>query len=423
MSFEGDAAVASHAAVASLGAGQARALGLPERPPFVLATGVRDVVGSPGFKLTAQWLDSGQPVAVLRQGAFLDTARGRFLVPEPLFSAVELADRFEGGTIELPEHWAALARFRRLLDADSADIGDAVEMSAFLSGLRIYTGAALSLSLSGTGDDVELDPVLFDGDTTSAAEDDGRILAESDGMLPTHLLHAFQRDPRTGFRAFAKAKSSYLLGRSTYLVVDDDLETALQVVREKQRAAPAERRAFAANPRAAIVERLAEKASDGHAGSDSGLDIGEAFDEHIEARAGAVFVETPEYADRAVGIGLWERPSLDFVPHTPNVWLPETFALDLGGVRVRLDSDTVRDLRDRVDRAIETNQSHVEYQGGRIPATAEVREKLASVIGAERPAGSGDDGKPGTDDREGEDPPLRTVVLVHENFVERELVP
>ena len=195
------------------------------------------------------------------------------------------------------------------------------------------------------------------------------------------------------------------------------------MVREKQRAAPAERRAFAANSRAAIAERLAEKASDGHAGSDSRLDIGEAFDEEIEARAGALFVETPEYADRAVGIGLWERPSLDFVPHTPNVWLPETFSLELGGVRVRLDSDTVRELRDRVDQAIETNQSHVEYQGGQIPATAEVREKLASVIGAERPAGSGDDGKPGTDDREGEDPPLRTVVLVHENFVEESWSP
>ena len=184
VNFEGDAAFASHAAVASLGADQARALGLPERPPFVLATGVRDIVGSPGFKLTAQWLDSGQPMAARRQGAFLETAKGRFLIPEPLFSAVELADRFEGGAIELPEHWAALARFRRLLDADRADVGDAVEMSAFLSGLRIYTGAALSLSLSGTGDDVEFEPVLFDGDTTSAAKDDGRILAESDGMLP-----------------------------------------------------------------------------------------------------------------------------------------------------------------------------------------------------------------------------------------------
>ena len=421
--FEEDAVVASHAAVASLGANQARALGLPERPPFVLATGVRGIVGSPGFKLTAQWLDSEQPFAAYRQGAFLETAGDLFLIPEPLFSAVELADGFEGGAIELPDHWAALARFRRLLDAASSEVGDATEMSAFLSGLRIYTGAALSLSLSGTGDNVGFDPVLFDGDATSAAKDDGRILAERDGILPANLLRAFQRHSRTGFQAFAAAKSSYLLGRNTYLIVDDDLETALQVVREKQQAEPAERRAFAANPRAAIAERLAEKASSGPPDTESDLDIGEAFDEDIEARAGALFVETPEYADRAVGIGIWQEPSLGFVPHTPNVWLPETFALELGGVWVRLDFDTVRELRNKVDHALETNQPHVDYQEQRIPATPEVREKLANTVGTERPAESADSGKPGIQGRDDGELPLRMVAFVHENFVEENWSP
>ena len=133
-------------------------------------------------------------------------------------------------------------------------------MSGFLRGLRIYTGAALSLALSGADDDVDFDPVLFDADTARKAADDGRPLAESDGMLPGEMLRTFQQHARTGFRAFDAAKRSYLLGANTYLIVDDDVETALQVVREKQRAGSAERRAFAANPRAAIAERLAGKA-------------------------------------------------------------------------------------------------------------------------------------------------------------------
>ena len=182
-----------------------------------------------------------------------------FLIPDPQYSLAELADAFEAGSVDLPDHWDALARFRRLLDSDHEG-GDPVEMSAFLRGLRIYTGTALSLTLSGTADDLDFDPVLFDTETAKEAEEDGRALSERDGMLSAELLEAFQSHERTGFRAFESAKRSYLLARQTYLIVDDDLKTALQVVREKQQAGPAERRAFAANPRAAIAERLAAQA-------------------------------------------------------------------------------------------------------------------------------------------------------------------
>lgn len=421
--FQSNRIVASHAAVAALGAAQARTLGLPSRPPFVLSTDTNGVIGSPGFKLTAHWLDTGQPVTSRRRGAFLETAKGTFLIPEPLFSIIELADGFDADAVDLPEHWAALARFRRLLDPDDAS-GDPAEMSGFLRGLRIYTGSALSLALSGADDDVDFDPVLFDADTTRKAADDGRPLAESDGMLTGDMLRTFQRHARTGFRAFDAAKRSYLLGGNTYLVVDDDIEAALQVVREKQQAGPAERRAFAANPRAAIAERLAEKtrARDGEARPEDE----DTREEELEARAAALFVETPEYADRAIGIGIWEKPSLDFLPHTPNVWLPEIFALELGGVWVRLDEDAVTELRKMVDAAIDAGAPEVDYKGQRIPATEEVRSKLAGTVGTERPEDGPNDEASG-DDRDGEGreegQPRRTVVLVHANFVEENWSP
>ena len=418
--FKDDRIVASHAAVATLGAAQARALGLPGRPPFVLSTDTSGVIGSPRFKLTARWLDAGQPVTSHRRGAFLETAKGTFLIPEPLFSAIELADGFDAGDVDLPEHWAALARFRGLLDPDDAN-GDPAEMSGFLRGLRIYTGAALSLALSGADDDVDFDPVLFDADTARKAADDGRPLAESDGMLTGEMLRTFQQHARTGFRAFDAAKRSYLLGANTYLIVDDDVETALQVVREKQRAGPAERRAFAANPRAAIAERLAGKARmrDGEARQ---VDE-DTREEETEARAAALFVETPEYADRAIGIGIWEKPNLDFLPHTPNVWLPETFAIELGGVWVRLDEEAVAELRKAVDAAIETGAPGVNYRGQRIPATEEVRDKLAGAVGIERPKDGPNDVASG-DGEDGEEKQLRrTVVVVHENFVEENWSP
>ena len=421
--FENDRIIASHAAVAALGAAQARALGLPGRPPFVLSTDTSGVISSPDFKLTTRWLDADRPITTHRRGAFLETAKDTFLIPEPLFSAIELADDFDAGVVDLPEHWVALARFRRLLDPDDGAHDDPAEMSGFLRELRIYTGAALSLTLSGAADDVDFDPVLFDADTARQAEDEGRPLVESDGMLTEEMLRTFQRHARTGFRAFDTAKRSYLIGRNTYLIVDDDVETALQVVRQKQRAGPEERRAFAANPRAAIAEGLAGKART-HDGEVRHEDE-EAREEEAEVRAAVLFVETPEYADRAIGIGLWEKPNLDFMPHTPNVWLPEIFALELGGVWIRLDEEAVSELRNAIDTAIEAGVAEVDYKGQRIPATKEVRDKLAGIVGIEKPGPSPEDDTSGNgdEDDDGKEPPRPTVVVVHENFVEENWSP
>ena len=415
--IEVDRVVATHGAVAALTAGQARSLGLPGHPPFALAADTSGVIGSVSFELYARWTDGGRPVVARRRGAFLETAEGVFLIPDPQFSLVELADAFEAGSVELPDHWDALARFRRLLDSDQMH-SDPVEMSAFLRGLRIYSGTALSLTLSSTPDDLDFDPVLFDDAAPRAAAEEGRSLSERDGMLSAGLLETFQSHGRTGFRAFGTAKRSYLLGRQSYLIVDDDLETALQLVREKQQAGPAERRAFAANPRAAIAERLAARADRSTVDAD-----GEVADEDIEARVADLFVETPEYADRAIGIGLWQPPTLDFLPRPSNEWLPESFALELGGVWVNLTPETVAILRDKVDAAIDEGASHVAYQGDQIPATREVREKLASVVAAEAPEPIPDDGISDPSAREDQERADRTVVIVHENFVEENWAP
>ena len=405
---------AAHFAVASLDMKQARALGLPGRPPYVFTADTAGVIGSPEFTLSVRWLDAGTPIPARRRGAFLETPRGVYLIPEPLFSATELADGFDAGAVDLPGHWAALADFRRILDPEAGG-ADSADLSRFLQDLRIYTGAALSLALTGTPDDMDFDPVLYNAETANDAADEGRSLTEKDGMLPEEQLRIFQRHARTGFRAFSAAKRSYLLGRNTYLIVDDDLETVLQVVREKQRAGPEERRAFAANPRAVIVERLAELSRARGDGTDRAeADAGE---EDAEARAAVLFIETPEYADRAIGIGLWEKPPLEFLPHVPNVWLPETFALELGGVWVHLDREAVADLRKKVDQAIEEGEAHVEHRGQRIPATAEVQKKLSDAIGTERPAGENDDGKDETAKGK-QEAPGKIVVNVEQNFVE-----
>ncbi|MCY4610488.1 MAG: SNF2-related protein [Gammaproteobacteria bacterium] len=418
--FEDERLVASHAAIAALRTSQARSLGLPARPPFAFSADASGVIGSPNFKLVTRWLDAGRPVPAHRSGTFLETSQGEFLIPEPLYSAVELSERFDAGKVDLPEHWAVLSHFRNLLEPSIDSDSSPIELSRFLQGLRIYTGVALSLALDEVDGEIGFEPILFDSEASRKALDEGLPLTERDGMLPEDLLHAFQKDPATGFRAFDAAKRSYLLGQNTYLVVDDDIEVALRVVREKQRAGPEERRAFAANPRAAITDRLIQEASE-----DMGAQNQESAavrEEEIEARVASLFVETPEYADRAIGIGVWEKPELDFLPYAPSVWLPETFALNLDGIWVELDQDSVQVLREEVTQAIDASQPEVKYRGQCISATEEVRQTLAGVIGKEDPKATvEEEGESDTSDDDNKDileKPDKTVVVVHQNYVE-----
>ena len=79
-----------------------------------------------------------------------------------------------------------------------------------------------------------------------------------------------------------------------------------------------------------------------------------------------------------------------------------------------------------VDAAIDAGAPEVDYKGQRIPATEEVRSKLAGTVGTERPKDGPNDEASG-DDRDGEGreegQPRRTVVLVHANFVEENWSP
>ena len=411
--FEDGHIIANHATVAMLSDSQARALNLPGSPPYALAADTRGSIGSANFMLTTEWLQHDETVTTSQTGAFLKTADGTFRIPEPLFSAIEQATTFKSEVADLPARWDALSRFRKLLEPDADEEISKVEMSKFLQGLRIYTGAALSLTIKGNVNNIDFDPVLYSGDTVLNAKNESRLVSEQDSILPQELHTKFQSDPNTGFRAFGSAKRSYLLGSNTYLILDEELETALQVVREKQQGDLATRRAFATNPHAAILDRMIERSQGKH--SEDGLN------EDMEARIENVLIETPEYIDRATGIGLWEAPALSFVPETKAIWLPEIFTLNLGGISVRVEKDTIQALREKIVAGRKAKQAYVKHDGQDIPVTEEVIKTLEETIGRIKPKETSEKNE---EDKNGHEEPAKLIVAhVHENFVEENWQP
>lgn len=420
--FEDDRIVADHAAIAALGVNAARQLGLPNTVPYAFHADTRGVIGKENFRLVGDWMEGGRLVTTRRNGAFLTAAGGTYRIPEPIFSALELCDSFEAGALDLPEHWAALAQFRATLDPETrSDIAiepgaaDLVRMAAALQETQIYTAAAFSLSLRSGEEEFQFDPVLLDAATIDARREAGLEISERDGLLGAEQADAFRGDPQRGFRAFDRVKRTYVVGRGQYVLMDDDLASVLQVVRDKQKAPLEERKAFFANPKPAIREALASKRES----ADDDPTTAVQTEESIETAIDGLFQETLEYADRAIGTGAWAKPELEFLPRISNVWLPETFAVNLAGTWVNVTESSAPSERKKLQAAIDEGRESVEIDGKPVHATQQAIEDLERQV-RERET-------PPAQELRTEPPPTtsadKIVVKVHQNFVEEDWSP
>ena len=208
-----------HRTLSALSSETADALGLPPLVDLTLRTHVLGQIGSPGFRLTHEWVKAGRKEIVNRTGAVLeaagDGADGLRRVPRWMLEALDVADRFQAGT-DLDEHWEALARFRRALEPgvrmDGKDTEARLGMTDFLSGLEVTLTDRLSISPRGE-DQFAIIPFL--GETVEAAEREGGQVSETEAELTEGRLRAFQD------KAFARgARPAYKLGAQSYLVID-----------------------------------------------------------------------------------------------------------------------------------------------------------------------------------------------------------
>ena len=189
---------------------------------------------------------------------------------------------------------------------------------------------------------------------------------ESDGMLTGEMLRTFQQHARTGFRAFDAAKRSYLLGANTCLIVDDDIETALQVVREKQTGRTGGTPGFRRQSPGGDRRTFGREGEDGAmARRDRRTRTPEKKKQ--EARAAALFVETPEYADRAIGIRDMGEAEPGFPASIPRTSGCRDIRDRARRGLVRLDEEAVAELRKAVDAAIEAGAPGVNYRGQTYP--------------------------------------------------------
>lgn len=390
LSIDSDRIVMSHGIAASVSGESGVLLGLPPLVDMTLKTDAEGIVGSSGFRLRYEWSRNGQRQMPRRTGAILETANGLRRIPVWMLDAIEIADAYRPDGNDAAD-WEALGRFRKALDpgatGGAAYEAARISMTDFLSGLEVRLVDRFSLSPKG---ETDFDVVPFSGDTLEAHGSTSESSEVSESMSEVQGLD-LQR-----FQTLVRGRGAlpaYRLSPGRYVVVERSASPALAVMAEMQKANPQERRAFIRNPLPKVTEAM--EAQLRASGQLDGLSP-QAEQEAIELAVGPVLVETREFSERVTGIVKYERPGLGEFEGSATTWLPEDFSARLIEVLDRHDVAELQTLRQRVQDAIDTGRSTVDFEDMQVPARPEmlklIDDRMAVV---ETDVGRKDEAEPG----------------------------
>ncbi len=282
----------AHEAIASLVDEEVLGLGLPARPAYTVELKSHGSLQAPEFRFRVALLRAdGRPLMQWsRRGVFLTAASQRYTLGEPLFSLLEGIDRFHAAPPSDPdERFRAWAELRQLVPSSA-------RLDAYLTNLRVTvaTGLALRRFKNSRGEE-DFDPVALQPLVEGASGDDlGGT--ETRSILDETAQQEFQQQ----FRRRSQVPSRFILRNGTFLVLEEPLRQALEVVHRAQVGAPEERRAFSANPRVFLREKLEAQLG--------------------EERLEALFWDA-EYGERVREVSEWVPRPLPIIP-SGQQWIP-----------------------------------------------------------------------------------------------------
>jgi len=404
----------SHFCLAKLSANSLNILGLPKNPTSKFLLNLKGDIGGADFDLKYKWQNLS---STKENGAFLQSTRDNFIIPDPIFSIIELIKEFrEVNSVELQSRWELISKVKNLIDYrkpinnDFNEVGrrELTELQGYLRDIKIKTASALSLNVQRTAAGITFNPVLFG----EQKQEDGQRLSEEDGLL-TQLEQVSFDYGNQSFNHFDNVKKTYVIKAGEYLLIEDDLYSALEVVKQKQKAPPEEREEFARNPGRAFSEHFENIAdskdpSNEKNGKD---DLNLEKEEEVQKTVEAIFIETKEFSSRVIGLGLWQPPALPYVEKVDNGWVPETFGIKIGDVYLPVPQEDVIPLREAIQKAIDAREKSIVWKDVEIqadPHTLEVLNQLEGLM----PPGPG----PGPGPKPNPEPKQKHVLLVKENF-------
>ncbi|MCD1645307.1 DEAD/DEAH box helicase [Aurantimonas coralicida] len=375
----------THEVAAKLPASLAASIGLPPLVPLSVTLNFEGKMTDRDGFIRARWYDDAlATVRPKRTGCIVGWGERHGRLSSPLFALIEAVDaynRTDGQSTEgRVEAWMPVQH--ALADAT----GQPVDADDYMTHLTLYQAGSLSLDVRAGNDGPDFAPIPMGRERASGPTDgDASVPDSSEGdpaavdrppdenaaaLLPRELQAAFLQR----FNQEGETPPAYVLGRGEFMVVDPDLRKALDVVRSKRRAPRAEREDFVRNPRAAFARALG-----GRTPTSGPEDESEAAnaEEELDIASG-LLVETAQYAERVIGLGVWAKPDIPWLKAPSGQWMPERFPVQIGGTTITLDQRSTETLTDAWLTATAACEAELSHEG-RALETVKVGEALRNL--------------------------------------------
>ena len=382
---EGQEIHLTHEAAAKLPASLAATIGLPPLVPLSVTLNFEGKMTDRDGFIRARWYDDAlATVRPKRTGCIVGWGERQGRLSSQLLALVKAVDAYnqtDGQPTEIRvEAWMPVQH------ALAEVTGQSVKADDYMNHLTLYQAGSLSLDVRAGNDGPDFVPIAMGRERASGPTDGDASVpdgAEGDpaavdrppdenaaALLPRDLQAAFLER----FKQERETPPAYVLGRGEFMVVDSDLRKALDVVRAKRRAPRAEREDFVRNPRAAFARALGRRTTS--SGPD---DESEAARVEEEADiASGLLVETAQYAERVIGLGVWAKPDIPWLKAPSGQWMPERFPVQIGETTITLDQRSTETLMEAWAAATEAGEAQLSHEG-RALETERVGEALRSL--------------------------------------------
>jgi len=348
----------SHQTIARLDPITARRLQLPPPSPYRLAVEHHGLLSDPHFALRVRFLDDRERplIGVHRQGTVLTCGDHRFLLSDPVFSALEAIDRFNAHLpLEQSDRLAFLAHLQELLGPPAP-----ARLDDYLKDFRIHRATALAVLLGvDEAGEFTLEPLLLRPWAPSPTEEDTSIPGDTPPEYVVALSHQQHRAFARQLQRRAMVLDRFAFGGGEYLILSPQLQKVVAAVR-RLNSLPAEQRlAFLRAPHSHLREALPD-CSD------------EEFD--------ALVVDCESLSERVSHLGQWLGVAVPPTPPSGVRWVPDQVPFVIAGHVVPLALDQLPDLLERLLDAQRVRQEHLTVNGVHLPVTHAVIVAVQRIL-------------------------------------------
>ena len=351
---QNDTLILSHEVIANLSQSEAFLLRLPPITPLHITLKSNGNISQDNFSIDMGWLtpQGVRAAGLCRTGSMLSYQGKWQRLPQTLYNLCEAIEIHNG---LLPEQKDEKRKYLALItDALPVEAQKQITKDTFLSSLRVYHAAALSLHLATSEGGLDFTPLLF-GQSTSVKQDiasEGtETITEGYSLLPPKYQSSFIRHFT---QTYPVTRASYVLGDNRFVFLEPMLQDCLEVVRKMRSANDEVKRQFIRTPQRFFKEELATKYAD----------------EALET----IFVPTQEYSERVIGIGVWVKKILPWTVPSGNQWVPEYYGVCADDFKVIFaDKDSVTVAKKLVQEAINNGLESIEIKGTEPEQTQELQ--------------------------------------------------